>query len=272
MRSNDGIHNWTRVSNDPVIGNGFGGMGGFAARPTGVIINGLYNCYFQGPSFNVYRATSGDGSTYTTQGIVIAAGYPASPGQTGWITTGWKWTGSLWMVTVNCFAGNGLPADTDRMFSTGDGSAFTFLYNMPSLNQYPGGMYGRGQFKSTSTGLDYMFYESNRSNTGPPVDMYRALASSQGLFSWFPDPVPVVTLAGNHLGLASPGSLSDVCPVDLGNKTGVFFTAADATNGFHAAGLNLVDVPFDNWLLNTTPVPSSSSSLYLRDSLKLRLK
>jgi hypothetical protein len=103
-------------------------------------------------------------------------------------------------------------------------------------------------------------------------------AVSANLLDWYPDSCDTLVITGNSQGLASPDQVADPKVVQISGKSYLYFATMDNTNAGGRIGAAVYNgslhqlVTGVNDTPTPTPVPSKSGSIYLRDSLKLRLK
>lgn len=199
--SADGL-TWTK-SATPVIGQGYGGVSGVACRPTVIVVDGVYYCYYASKIANLsnwMRVSSTDGVTWSSPTVVAA--YTLIPGRSGFAnSTVWVEDGT-WYGLVEAFGG-GSPQWAIYLMSSADGVSWTVLNGelpLSTLQVAEGGMYGGANlFRSGAVeGTYHLFYHACPTGGTTPTNIYHA--SSTDKVNWTRTTAPVLLYDGDEMG------------------------------------------------------------------------
>lgn len=251
--STDGI-NFTRLSNDPVIGNGFGGDANSAWRPT-LIKRGDsdYVIYYHDVDHNVHYATSTDGDTWTAKGWFLPETVSAKTGGTflGWCCIGAYKQDDHWVITAQAIYPDAKDYEDHLFYSFDglgpqDGSDYSvWVKNLDELAMNASDLgTGRGMFypyTGTINNMTQNFYASTTSTTDSfPWNIYHALPDTNK-YNYNKDTNAVLLLddmvAVGGPWQAAPDVLADTSVVEFNGKTFLYVSVADNTNFVHKLGV-----------------------------------
>jgi hypothetical protein len=275
--STDALH-WTKIGSHAVIGTTYGGETGGASRGTFLKVGSDYRIYYILTSTqDLYFAkttTPYDVDSWVKQTIPVALHNSAGLDQIGMVNTSFWQDGSsdTWYGVFELH-NSSAPNWTLALYKSVDnGLTFAFQQRLPSL-ALPSGPYANGIYNAAD--LDY---DATRKvwhlwiTAGPlailPEEVFHA--SSFDLMNWNTDTCTVASLADNAMGIV-PEQISDPSKaIEWQGKTYLYYDATDNANSRARIGVSIYNGTKAQ--LYGNPVPSKSGSIYLRDSLKLRLK
>jgi hypothetical protein len=274
----DGIA-WTRYGSGPILGSGVGGEA-FACRSSQLKIGYTYWIYYKDVYNNICRASSSDAFTYTKDPQIVLPFNCLNPyGIQGFDSTGfWHVPGTYtYYALVDAFYGSGSPQfRTWLIKSVDNGATFQPICNLTSI--LPNAVDDGSPRAFVKIGNVFHLWSiiSVPSNVWHFIspDMYNWTSDAQLTLSYCPTGCICGGGISNLFGLAACNQAADTCYVDRGNELWLYYDGTDNVNSAGRIGYAVYhgSAAMFNGCGSAAGGSAAGGSIYLRDSLKLRLK
>ena len=225
--SADGL-TWTK-SAAPVIGQGNGGVAGVACRPTAIVVDGVYYCYYAIEVANLanwMRVSSVDGVVWGSPTVVAA--YNLIPGRSGFANSAVWVEDGTWYGLATAYA-NEAPQWAIYLMSSADGVSWTVLNSglpLSTLQVAVGGTYGGANLfrGGMYNGAYHIFYQAAPYWTVNPTNLYHATSTDK--INWTRTAAPLLTYDGDGMGFDQIGNPS---VFESGGNLYLFYDQTDNT-------------------------------------------
>lgn len=215
--------NWDPDPDNPILGQGGGGVTGMAVRHSFIKVGSTYYVFWvdANPNANLRVSSTDDFDNWTHHGIILAD--DAASWATGWAnSTVWK-EGSTWFMLVEGRSGS--IWEIALLSSASLTSGWAFLNDgdqLTDLQVAAGGMYG-GPHIIKRGGTLHLWYHAAPGAGSLPTNIYYSQSPSSDKINWT---TPVLVLEHSGSGF-QVDQVADPCVIVVGGVSYLFFDGDD---------------------------------------------